>query len=168
MFFNRCPSCFIHSWCASLPTAHCRFNSTNRIFQFLLRRLYRKLGVHFDGIYTGFLANEAQVAEILEFIHCFRKPGTLLLVDPVMGDHGKIYSTYTPALCERMAHLVSLADAITPNLTEACILANVDYEELISHQKEYHEAPDFYESLKSERMSSDPKNTRQRFFLNDP
>ena len=97
---------------------------------------WNTLGVQFDGIYTGFLANEAQVAEILEFIRYFRKPNTLLLVDPVMGDHGKIYSTYTPALCARMAHLVSLANAITPNLTEACILANVDYAELISHQQD--------------------------------
>lgn len=95
---------------------------------------WQKRQVQFDGIYTGFLANEAQVAEILEFIRCFRTPNTLLLVDPVMGDHGKIYSTYTPALCEKMKHLVSLADAITPNLTEACILTDTDYNSLIAHQ----------------------------------
>lgn len=97
---------------------------------------WKALDVHFDGIYTGFLANEAQVAEILEFIHSFRTPNTLLLVDPVMGDHGKIYSTYTPALCEKMKHLVSLADAITPNLTEACILTDTDYSSLIAHGKD--------------------------------
>ncbi len=95
---------------------------------------WQKRQVQFDGIYTGFLANEAQVAEILEFIRCFRNPNTLLLVDPVMGDHGKIYSTYTPVLCEKMKYLVSLADAITPNLTEACILTDTDYNSLIAHQ----------------------------------
>ena len=101
-----------------------------------IKNHWKSENISFDGIYTGFLANEAQVAEILEFIRCFRKPNTLLLVDPVMGDHGKIYSTYTPALCAQMAHLVSLADVITPNLTEACILANMDYAELISHQQD--------------------------------
>lgn len=97
---------------------------------------WQKRQVQFDGIYTGFLANEAQVAKIMEFIRVFRRPETLLLVDPVMGDHGKIYSTYTPSLCERMKHLVSLADAITPNLTEACILTGTDYETLVSHRQD--------------------------------
>ncbi len=48
----------------------------------------------------------------------------LVIVDPVMGDHGKAYATVTPALCDAMRRLVKSADIITPNLTEACLLVS--------------------------------------------
>ena len=62
------------------------------------------------------------------FLARFRRPNTLVLVDPVMGDHGKPYSTYTPALCQRMGALAEQADIITPNLTEAALLLEEPYE----------------------------------------
>lgn len=88
---------------------------------------WQALSLHFDSIYTGFLGNEKQIEIILEFIHRFKKDGTLLFVDPVMGDHGGLYSTYNSDLCSGMKRLVAKADIITPNLTEACILADVPY-----------------------------------------
>lgn len=73
----------------------------------------------------GFLGSEEQIDHCLAFIHTY--PNALAVVDPVMGDHGKAYRTYTGAMCERMRELVREADVITPNLTEACLLLNLPY-----------------------------------------
>lgn len=75
-----------------------------------------------DGIYTGFLAGEAQAEKILEFFRKFREKDTLVLVDPVMGDNGTEYPIYSEGLCEKMRELASCAQVITPNLTEAMLL----------------------------------------------
>ena len=91
---------------------------------------WEKLGLSYDGIYTGFLGSETQVDIISEFIKKNRKENTLLFVDPVMGDDGAIYPTYTHGLVKRMKNLIHEADIITPNLTEACLLADCDFEEM--------------------------------------
>lgn len=85
-----------------------------------------KLHIKFDGIYSGFLGSERQVDIILDFIKDHRE--ALVIVDPVMGDEGEAYSTYTKEMCEKMKELVQVADVITPNLTEACILTNRVYD----------------------------------------
>lgn len=59
------------------------------------------------------------------FIKTFRKEHTIVVVDPVMGDHGSISSVYTEEMCLLMRRLVSLADIVTPNLTEGCRLTDV-------------------------------------------
>jgi pyridoxine kinase len=86
---------------------------------------YKKLGKKFDCVYSGFLASAAQIDHCLEFFHAY--PDALKVVDPVMGDNGKPYPTYTKELCQRMSSLVTAADIITPNLTEAAILLDEDY-----------------------------------------
>lgn len=91
---------------------------------------WSELGVTFDAIYSGFLASEAQIDIISHFYERFRRPNTLILVDPVMGDHGKPYRTYTPALCRAMGDLATQADLITPNLTEAALLLDEDYADI--------------------------------------
>ena len=91
-------------------------------------RHWQELGVGFGAIYSGFLGSETQIGLIGEFIQNFRKENTLVLVDPVMGDWGKPYRTYTPDLCSRMGELAEYADVITPNLTEAAILLNEEYD----------------------------------------
>lgn len=75
-----------------------------------------------DGIYTGFLAGEAQAELILQFLDAFCGENTLVLVDPVMGDQGKAYGIYSKGLCEKMRTLSQKATVITPNLTEALLL----------------------------------------------
>ncbi|MEG1742839.1 MAG: bifunctional hydroxymethylpyrimidine kinase/phosphomethylpyrimidine kinase, partial [Clostridia bacterium] len=60
-------------------------------------------------------------------IHDFATPKTLVLVDPVMGDNGEIYKTYTTQMCDKMKDLCHAANIITPNITEACILTGRDY-----------------------------------------
>ncbi len=87
---------------------------------------YKKIGMHFDCIYTGFLASHEQIQYCLDFIDSY--PDALAVVDPVMGDHGKVYRTYTPAMCEDMRSLVKAADIITPNLTEVYLLLGKEYE----------------------------------------
>ena len=84
-----------------------------------------KIGVGLDGVYSGFLGSADQVAVIQRLYHEY--PGALRLVDPVMGDGGQIYPTYTAELCEAMGALADGADVLMPNLTEASILTGRDY-----------------------------------------
>mgnify|MGYP004659468745 FL=1 len=86
-----------------------------------------RLSLEFDGIYTGFLGSEHQVDIICNFTERARSEKTLLFVDPIMGDNGVLYSTYTESLVGRLRSLVSHADVITPNLTEACFLTETPY-----------------------------------------
>ena len=90
---------------------------------------WKKLGLTFDGIATGYLGSVRQIAIVKRFIREFSEENTLVLVDPVMGDHGRLYSAYTAELCTELRKLVALSDIITPNLTEACYLLNIPYRE---------------------------------------
>lgn len=86
-----------------------------------------KLNLHFNGILTGFLGTPEQVGIVKRFLATFKKDDNVIIVDPVMGDGGKLYPTYSPALAEQMASLLPYADILTPNLTEACILTGTEY-----------------------------------------
>ncbi len=86
---------------------------------------YKKIGVDFDCVYSGFLGSVEQVDHCLDFFHSY--PEALAVVDPVMGDHGKPYKTCSEDIRRRMIELVSIADIITPNLTEAAILLGEEY-----------------------------------------
>lgn len=90
---------------------------------------WRKLHLTFSGISTGFLGSADQIRIVSNFITDFRTKDTVVIVDPVMGDYGKPYPTYTEDMCRRMKELVKYADIITPNLTEACILTDTPYKE---------------------------------------
>ena len=125
--------------CCPLPTA---FLSTHtggfQGFTFLdmteemprVAEHWKSLGLTFSAIYSGFLGSERQIGIVADFIREFRTPDTVVVVDPVMGDDGQAYQTYTPAMCGGMARLAELADVITPNLTEAAFLLGRDYREL--------------------------------------
>ncbi|MBQ9080294.1 MAG: pyridoxamine kinase [Clostridia bacterium] len=88
------------------------------------------LGVKFDAIYSGFLGSARQIAIVEDIIDRFGG-SCPVLVDPVMGDDGKLYSTYTDELVRGMARLCRRADIITPNLTEARFLTGMDIPEHI-------------------------------------
>lgn len=98
--------------------------------------MWKKLGLHFDGIMSGFLGSKEQIGIVEDFIRQFAAKDTKIIVDPVMGDHGKIADTYTEEMCMEMRRLVSLADIITPNLTEACRLTDTTYRETPWREKE--------------------------------
>ena len=85
----------------------------------------KEIGVTFDVVYTGFLGSAVQIEYIKTFVKSFSP--TYTIIDPVMGDEGKTYKTYTPEMCEDMKKLVAIADITMPNLTEACILAGEEY-----------------------------------------
>jgi pyridoxine kinase len=89
---------------------------------------YRRLELEFEAIYSGFLASVDQIDHCLSFFDAY--PNALTVVDPVMGDHGKLYRTYTREMQRRMGELVAVADLITPNLTEACLLLGDTYNDL--------------------------------------
>lgn len=82
-------------------------------------------GVEVDAVYSGFLGAPEQVGAIQRLYESH--PHALRIVDPVMGDGGVRYTTYTPELCDAMAALVDGADVLTPNLTEASILTGIAY-----------------------------------------
>jgi len=87
-------------------------------------------GVTFQGIYTGFMGSREQIGLTAKLISDFKGPETAVVVDPVMGDHGRAYRTYTPEMCAAMGELAARADVITPNRTEAAILLGADYEDV--------------------------------------
>ena len=88
---------------------------------------WKELNLRFDGIATGFLGSERQIQIVMDAINDFKTPDTQVIVDPIMGDHGKTYATCTPQLCQEMEKLVRLAQAVTPNVTEGCILTGREY-----------------------------------------
>lgn len=88
---------------------------------------WQREGIEFDCIYSGFLASEQQIDTVIDFVERFSAKQPMVLVDPVMGDEGKLYSVYTPQMQEHMKRLVSKADIITPNFTEACFLLGEPY-----------------------------------------
>lgn len=125
--------------CCPLPTAYLSTHTggfTGNTFLDMTEDLgkamthWESLGLTFEAVYTGFMGNERQMALAADFIRAIRTPGTITVVDPVMGDHGKLYRTYTPAMCRAMKGLAEAADVIVPNATEAALLLDAPYESL--------------------------------------
>ena len=116
--------------CCSLPTAVLSNHTGYSDFTFLdftphlpdFINHWQKLGLQFDTIYSGFLGGEDQIDIVIDFIKRFRRPGALVAVDPVMGDNGELYPSFTDSLCSHMKRLVGHADIVFPNLTEAMLL----------------------------------------------
>ena len=87
---------------------------------------YDALGLRFEAVYAGFLGSADQIDRVREAAQRLKTPDGITLIDPVMGDNGKVYDTYTPEMCTRMRELCAIADIITPNTTEAAILMDWD------------------------------------------
>ena len=90
---------------------------------------WKKLDLRFEGIATGFLGSARQIEIVSDFIRQFQDERTKVIIDPVMGENGKAYPTYTLEMCDKMKQLVRYADILTPNLTEACMLTGMPYRE---------------------------------------
>lgn len=84
---------------------------------------------HFDAIYTGYLGSFEQLRLMSEFFDTFKKKDTLVFVDPVMADNGKLYHGFTPEFALEMAKLCGKADVIVPNMTEASFMLGIPYRE---------------------------------------
>ncbi len=93
-------------------------------------------GLTFDAIYTGYLCSPAQVNSVISALNHISDDNTLIVVDPVMGDNGYSYSGFGRSFPSYMLRLCQRADIITPNITEACMLAGMPYKES-GYDKEY-------------------------------
>lgn len=84
------------------------------------------LGLRFDAIYTGFLGSFRQIAIIADILDRLKK-NTMIIIDPVMADNGKLYTTFPSKFPIEMRKICSKADVLIPNITEATFLLNEEY-----------------------------------------
>lgn len=94
-----------------------------------------ELGIDFDAIYTGYLGSFEQLKLVEKLFDTFKKTDSLILIDPVMADNGRLYTGFTEEFAAAMARLCSKADIIVPNLTEASFMLGIKYRE--SYDEEY-------------------------------
>lgn len=87
--------------------------------------VWKNLNVKFDCIYSGFLGSKDQIEIVYNFIK--QNKDSFVVVDPVMGDNGKMYPVFTEEMKNKIKLLVNESNLVTPNLTEACFLTNRDY-----------------------------------------
>ena len=96
---------------------------------------WKKLKIDFDCIYSGFLGSERQIQIVSDFIDDFSTDDNLVVIDPVLGDNGNLYSTMTEDHVREMKKLVAKADIITPNFTEVSLLLGEDYKEETNNEE---------------------------------
>ncbi len=92
-----------------------------------IKNHWETLNLKFDGIYTGYLGSKRQLKIVSDFIDSFKDENSVVFVDPVMGDNGKLYSGFDADFANEMKTLVKKADVIVPNLTEAAYLLDDEY-----------------------------------------
>ena len=88
---------------------------------------WKKEGLTFDGIYTGYLGSAQQIEYVKKIISTNAAEGCLVVVDPAMADNGKLYPAFDMAFVEEMKKLCSDADYLLPNITEACFLTGMEF-----------------------------------------
>ena len=114
---------------------------------------WKKLGVKFDGILTGYLTSAKQAEIIYDFVEEFADVNTLVFVDPVMADDGVLYDTYDSNLCKKVKKLTEKANIIAPNLTELCILCDADYEK-VTHENSIQKTSEIAASLLTDTLKT--------------
>lgn len=128
--------------CCPFPTAVLSCQTGYNDFTFLditnemhkYKKSWDKLKIKLDCIYSGFLGSEDQINIVYELAKEHKE--ALIVVDPVMGDNGHIYDTFTENMGNRMKELISVADIVTPNLTEACLLTGSKYKKYETSDEE--------------------------------
>lgn len=105
----------------------------NDVAEFTRRLTYHRAP---NAVYVGFCNDSATLEAVTEVLNEFSSDDAYLFVDPIMGDNGALYPVFDGVYLDNMKKAVALAHCITPNLTEACLLADVDYNELVSHKAE--------------------------------
>lgn len=126
------------SECAVIPTAVLSTH-TGGFKDFTFRDLtedilpiaehWRREGIRFDAIYTGYLGSFEQIDLVCKVIDILRDENTLVVVDPVMADHGKLYPIFPDNFPDGMKKLCAKADIVIPNLTEACLMLGIEYKD---------------------------------------
>lgn len=90
---------------------------------------WQSLDLKFDAVYTGYLGSFEQIKIVSDFFDSFKTENNLMIVDPVMGDKGKLYAGFTKKFAAHMRGLCRRADVILPNMTEAALLLGEEYVE---------------------------------------
>jgi pyridoxine kinase len=90
---------------------------------------WKKIGISFDGFYTGYLGNSSQIDLVLKVMNELGKPGSLKLIDPAMAENGQLYPGLNDEYVKAMKRLCVNADIVVPNLTEACLLSETPYQD---------------------------------------
>lgn len=121
--------------CSVLPTAvlstHTGFPNpevvsfTDRLTAF--GNHWESVGISFDAVTTGYMADPAQAETVLPLLKTYKTQGSTVIVDPAMGDHGKLYSRLGSEHVAAMAKLCKEADVLLPNVTEAALLTGMPY-----------------------------------------
>ena len=139
---GRCSLTVLHPFlsCAGfetimLPTSLLSNHTAYPSFSFLdltdemdiILEKWKSLNVKFDAIISGYLGSEKQINIVKKAKELFLKEDGLFIVDPVMADNGHLYKGFNNDFPNKMKELVSIADIITPNITEASLLTNIDY-----------------------------------------
>lgn len=88
---------------------------------------FKSLHIQFDSIYSGYLGSFDQIEYMKTIIDMFKKEKTIVMVDPVMGDNGKLYAGFDMNFAREMASLCKKADIIVPNVTEAAFMTDTEY-----------------------------------------
>lgn len=94
---------------------------------------WQREGLRFDAIYTGYLGSFKQLEYVGDIIDSFK--GAQVIIDPVMGDNGKLYTGFTTEFASSMAKLCAKADVILPNFTEAAFMLD-DMSVMQAHDEE--------------------------------
>lgn len=96
---------------------------------------HKKEGLKFDAVYSGYLGSKDIVPMVVRMIDDELNQKGIFVLDPVMGDNGKLYPIFNDEYVQAMKVLVARADILLPNITEACFLTNTEYKE--KYDKEY-------------------------------
>jgi pyridoxine kinase len=90
---------------------------------------WKKEGIDFDAIYTGYLGSLRQIDMVCEIFNTLTRENGIKIVDPAMADNGKLYYGFTEEYASAMARLCAKADIVIPNITEACFMTGLEYKE---------------------------------------
>jgi pyridoxine kinase len=128
-----CECCVLPTALLSTHTAFKNFNIVDLTENIgAVCDVWKREGIDFDMIYTGYLASVEQVDQAFDLARDFGGEGKLLFVDPVMGDFGRLYTGFEESYPDHMKRLCAAADIIVPNLTEAFCLLGEEYREDVS------------------------------------
>lgn len=122
--------------CCVLPTAVLSTHTAFKGFTFRdltgdLQKIsnhWQEEKIHFDAVYSGYLGSFEQIELVSKMFDDLAGNDGITIVDPCMGDNGKLYSGFTQDFAYAMAKLCEKANVIVPNLTEACFMLGIPYE----------------------------------------
>ena len=98
---------------------------------------WKKLNIDFDAIYSGYLGSYEQIKCVEKIIDDFKNENVTVLVDPVMGDDGKLYAGFDKKFAKGMLELCKKADIIVPNITEVSYMLDAEYKDIFSEEEIY-------------------------------